>query len=149
MILLYIQFFGGIACFSGDVIKPFSASRETAHYIRVNQLEKEFIVASRDANMAALSGYLNRKFYYPELQEMGSFTLFKGGRNEVKQDEILRQVNALLQPQEGRDRILLILNKKKLSSSRDDLQIIPIKSFEKAWTNTETYYLYWAQRRAI
>ena len=149
MILLYIQFFGGIACFSGDVAKPFSASRETAHYIRENQLEQEFIVASRDANMAALSGYLNRKFYYPELQQMGSFTLFKAGRNEVKQDEILRQVSALLSSQSSGGRILLILNKKKLSSSRDDLQITPIKAFENAWTNTETYFLYWAQRKAM
>ena len=149
MILLYIQFFGGIACFSGDVIKPFSASRETARYIRENQLEKEFIVASRDANMAALSGYLNRKFYYPERQGMGSFTLFKAGRKEVKQDEILRQVSSLLQSQETSGRILLILNKKELSSSQDDLQIIPIKAFERAWTDTETYYLYWAQKRVI
>ena len=149
IMLLYIQFFGGIACYFGDVIKPFSASRETAHYIQKNQLEKEFIVASRDANMAALSGYLNRKFYYPELQDMGSFTLFKEGRNEVKQDEILRQVSALLQSQEEGNKILLILNKKKLSASRDDLQITPIKAFKNAWTDTETYYLYWAQHSAI
>ena len=149
MILLYIHFFGGIACFFGDVIKPFSASRETAHYIQKHQLEEEFIVASRDANMAALSGYLNRKFYYPERQDMGSFTLFKEGRNEVEQDEILQQVSSILHCQEERERILLILNKKKLSLSRDDLQIFPIQAFENAWTDTETYYLYWAQRNTL
>ena len=149
MILLYIQFFGGIACFVGDVIKPFSASRETAHYIQEKQLDKEFIVASRDANMAALSGYLNRKFYYPERQDMGSFTLFKEGRNDVKQDEILRQISALFHVQADRDRTLLILSKKELSESRDDLQITPIKTFENAWTDTETYYLYWAQRKPV
>ena len=147
MTLLYIHFCAGIVHFVGDAFKPFSASRETARYIQKNNLDAEFIVASRDANMAALSGYLNRKFYYPELQGIGSFTLFKGDRNEVEQDETLRQVSALLNPPTDQDRILLILSKHALATSRADLDIIPIQSFENAWTDTEMYYLYWAERK--
>ncbi|AFY42632.1 hypothetical protein [Nostoc sp. PCC 7107] len=145
MFILYTQLLGGIYGFSKDFIIPFSASRETAHYIQKNHLEKEFIVASRDANMAALSGYLNRKFYYPELQRMGSFTLFKQGRQDVDQPEILRQTSSLLQSQEVKNKILLILNK-KLDSNRNDLKIIPIKNFQRAWVDSERYYLYWVEK---
>lgn len=144
-LILYAQLLGGIYGFSRDLIIPFSASRETAHYIQKNQLDNEFIVASRDANMAALSGYLNRKFYYPELQKMGSFTLYKKGRQGVDQAEILRQIHSLFESQAVKSKILLILNK-KLDSNRNDLKMIPIKNFERAWVDSERYYLYWVNK---
>jgi hypothetical protein len=145
MIILYVQFFGGITFFAKDLLIPFSASRETATYIQQSQLNNEFIVASRDANMAALSGYLDRKLYYPERQNMGSFTLFKSGRQEVEQAEVLRQINSLLTDQPDENKILLILNK-PLNANLQDLKILPIKNFEKAWVNDERYYLYWVDK---
>ncbi|MBE9209944.1 hypothetical protein IQ244_26310 [Nostoc sp. LEGE 06077] len=142
MLILSAQLIGGIQGFVRDLIIPFSASRETVHYIQQNSWENEFIMASRDANMAALSGYLNRKFYYPERQTMGSFTLFKQGRQDVEQTEIFRQINSLFKSQEVKNKILLILNK-KLNSNSNDLKIVPIKNFQRAWVDSERYYLYW------
>ncbi|HIK07527.1 MAG TPA: hypothetical protein IGS40_23010 [Trichormus sp. M33_DOE_039] len=142
MLILYAQLIGGFYGFARDLIVPFSASRETANYIEKMQLNNEFIVASRDANMAALSGYLNRKLYYPELQSLGSYTLFKQGRKAVEQPEILEQINLLLKNQNDKNKVLLILNK-KLNSTHNNLKIIPIRNFEKAWVDSERYYLYW------
>ncbi|OKH30618.1 hypothetical protein FACHB389_23260 [Nostoc calcicola FACHB-389] len=142
MLILYVQFLGGIYSFSRDLVLPFSASRETAQYIQKAGLDNEFIVASRDANMAPLSGYLNRKFYYPELQKMGSFTLFNKGRQDVEQVQILSQINSLLKNQDEEKKILLILNQ-KLNVNRNDLKIVPIKDFQKNWVDSERYYLYW------
>lgn len=142
MLILYVQFFGGIYSFSRDLVVPFSASRETSQYIQKAGLDNQFIVASRDANMAPLSGYLNRKFYYPELQKMGSFTLFKKGRQDVEEAEILSQINSLLKNQDDQKKILLILNK-KLNVNRNDLKIVPIKDFKRGWVDSERYYLYW------
>jgi hypothetical protein len=145
MLILYVQFLGGIYSFSRDLIIPFSASRETSQYIQKAGLDKEFIVASRDANMAPLSGYLNRQFYYPELQKMGSFTLFKTGRKDVEPDEILNQINFLLKNQDEQKKILLILNN-KLNVNHNDLKIVPIKDFQRAWVDSERYYLYWVDK---
>ncbi|MEH1969677.1 hypothetical protein [Nostoc sp.] len=142
MLILYTHFLGGIYSFSKDLIIPFSASRETAQYIQKAGLDNEFIVASRDANMAPLAGYLNRKFYYPEIKSIGSFTLFKTGRQGVEQDEILSQINSLLKNQDEQKKILLILNQ-KLNVNRNDLKIVPIKDFERGWVDSERYYLYW------
>ncbi|MTJ07785.1 hypothetical protein [Anabaena sp. UHCC 0204] len=146
MAILYMQFLGGIYGFTRDLVIPYSASRETIQYIRQSQLEDEFIVASRDANMAALSGYLNRKFYYPELQNMGSFTLFKKGRKDVDQSEILKQVSLLLKNQKYENKILLILHQ-ELKATDNDLKIVPIKNFERSWVDSERYYLYRVQRK--
>ncbi|MBD2385504.1 hypothetical protein [Cylindrospermum sp. FACHB-282] len=142
MIILFIHFCGGIYYFSKDLVVPFSSSRETVDYIQQHKLENEFIVASRDANMAGISGYLNRKLYYPERQGMGSFTLFKKGRQGVEQDEVLRQISLLLKNQADRKRILMILHN-QLKLSRKDLKIMPIKNFERGWVDSERFYLYW------
>lgn len=142
MVIFYIHFCGGIYYFAKDLVVPFSSSRETVNYIQQYKLENEFIVASRDANMAGISGYLNRKLYYPELQEMGSFTLFKKGRQSVEQDEVLRQISLLLKNQANRNKILLILHR-ELKLSREDLKIMPIKNFERGWVDSERFYLYW------
>ncbi|AFZ24351.1 hypothetical protein Cylst_2112 [Cylindrospermum stagnale PCC 7417] len=142
MLILYVHLCGGIYYFCKDLIIPFSSSRETVNYIQTSRLDNEFIVASRDANMAAISGYMNRKFYYPERQEIGSFTIFKKGRQAVDQDEILRQLSSLLENQVDRNRILLILND-ELKFSRNDLKIMPIKNFERGWVDSERFYLYW------
>ncbi len=142
MLILYAQCAGGIYGFSRDLVIPFSASRETAQYIKKSGLDNEFIVASRDANMAPLSGYLNRKFYYPELQKMGSFTLFQKGRKDVEQAEILSQINSLFKNQDEQKKILLILNH-QLNVNRNDLKISPITDFQRAWVDSERYYLYW------
>jgi hypothetical protein len=95
--------------------------------------------------MAALSGYLNRKFYYPELQKMGSFTLFKQGRENVDHAEVIRQVNLLLENDKYNNKVLMILHR-ELELKPDNLKIIPIKYFEKAWIDTERFYLYWVQK---
>lgn len=142
MLILYVQFLGGIYSFSRDLVVPFSASRETVQYIQKAGLANEFIVASRDANMAPLSGYLNRKLYYPEIKKMGSFTLFKTGRKDVEQAEILSQINSLLKNKDEQKKILLILNR-KLNVNRNDLKIVTIKDFQRGWVDTERYYLYW------
>ena len=138
-LILTAHFLGGIFLFTMDLSIPYSASRATAAYMRQANLQDEFIVASRDAQMASLSGYFNRPFYFPERQAIGSYTLFfKGVRNEVNEPEVIRQVTQLLTEH---PKILMVLSK-ELREPTDGLTIEPIKSFTKAWQNEE-YYLYW------
>ena len=93
--------------------------------------------------MAPISAYLGRKLYYPELKQMGSFTLFRDERQTLEQAEILAQIESdLLQ---DRERVLLILHQ-KLKAENNNLQIAEIAQFENAWTDTERYYLYWVRR---
>ncbi|ESA38272.1 hypothetical protein N836_33120 [Leptolyngbya sp. Heron Island J] len=137
--ILIAHVIGGIFLFTMDFTIPYSASRTTAAYMRQANLQDEFIVASRDAQMAALSGYLDRPFYFPERQAIGSYTLFfKGVRQEVDQQIVLQQVKQLLAEH---PKILLVLSK-ELEETTTGLDIEPIQSFEKAWQNEE-YYLYW------
>ncbi|MDJ0689150.1 MAG: hypothetical protein QNJ41_11630 [Xenococcaceae cyanobacterium MO_188.B32] len=144
MIILWVQFLAGILyAYPRDLIIPFSAGRDTSHYIKENNLEREFIVASRDANMAPISAYLQRKLYYPELKRMASFTLFRAERQELEHSEILAHIESELLS--DRERILLILHR-KLKAENNNLKIEEIARFENSWTDTERYYLYWVRR---
>ncbi|AFY78132.1 hypothetical protein Ple7327_2878 [Pleurocapsa sp. PCC 7327] len=138
-IVLYTQLAGGLVAFSRDLQVPYSAGRETANYIKSHSLDQMFIVGSRDVNMAPISGYLNRKIYYPERQRLGSFTLFNSQRKDVDPSIVLEQVSQLVR--ENNPEILLILNY-DLEKSRDDIIVSPIASFTKSLVSDEKYYLY-------
>lgn len=138
-IILLAQFLAGIVAFSRDLFVPYSASLATAKYIQREQIDKMFMVGSRDATISPLSGYLNRKIYYPESQGLGSFVLFNGERREVDHSFVLEEVSSLVK-QNPTD-ILLILNN-ELQTSKTDLRISPLAKFTKGFIFNEKYYLY-------
>jgi hypothetical protein len=139
MVILYAQLAGGIVAFSRDLLIPYSASREAANFIKSQQLDKMFIVGSRDANVSPLCGYLNRQFYYPERQGLGSFVLFNSQRKDIDSATVLEQVSQLIQ--EKQINILLILNS-ELTASRGDLSVSFLSKFTKSFISNERYYLY-------
>lgn len=152
--ILVIQMLTGIAFNIRDLFVPWSASRATATYMLQEGLEKEFIVASRDANMAPLSGYLDRKLYYPEIESMGSFTLFLKTRQIVDTAAILNQTSEILSGDRlsldpNPSQILLLLNAtldlEQMIDLAPNLKITPIAQFEKSYIHDEKYYLYWAE----
>ncbi|NEQ53499.1 MAG: hypothetical protein F6K11_25745 [Leptolyngbya sp. SIO3F4] len=137
--ILIAHLLGGLFLFTMDLIIPYSASRVTANYMRQSKFQNEFIVASRDAQMASLSGYFGYPFYFPERRATGSYTLFfKGVRNEVREPEIMEQLIQLLNEH---PKILLVMHK-KIKAPPPELTIEPIQEFTKAWQDEE-YYLYW------
>jgi hypothetical protein len=145
MLLLYIHFIWGIIRFGCDFFVPYSASRQVANYIQTHQLKNEFIVASRDVNMAGISGYLGKELYYPERDNLGSFSLFlKQKRQDLTQEQVLQKTENLLIQDSNYDvqRILLILYK-ELETYPTKLKITTIKQFKKSWIGNEKYYLYW------
>jgi hypothetical protein len=139
--ILIFQFLGGLYGLPKDLLIPFSASRETANYIREAGWQDAFIVASRDANMASIAGYLDRKLYYPETRELGSFTLYGGERQDMSHEAVLGQVKDLLMPPNSMNELLLLLHK-PLQAKAKALTIEPIREFKRSWVDTERYYLY-------
>ncbi len=136
--VLVVHLVAGVQRFALDLAVPNSAGRAAGAYMRAQGLDEEFIVGSRDAEMAPLSGYLGRPIYYPERQEMGSFTLFfKGDRQAVDQSEVLRQLLTLLNTH---PQLVLVLTR-QLTSPTPGLVVEPIKAFERS--QNERYYVYW------
>lgn len=139
MVILYCQLAAGIVAFSRDMLVPLSASRDAARFIQSQKLDKMFIVGSRDYAVSPLCGYLNRKIYYPELNQLGSFVLFVKKRNLVDATAVLEQVSQLLE--ENNTNILLVLNY-SLDTTRPNLSISELAKFTNSFIYDEQYYLY-------
>lgn len=139
MIILYAQLVAGIVSFSRDLVIPYSASRDTAKYIQSQKLEQMFIAGSEDFAISPICAYLNRKVYYPETRQLGSFVLFTRQRNSLNADEVLERISEKLQ--EKQQEILLILNY-ELNTSRTDLKISFLNKLTHAFIGNEKYYLY-------
>ncbi|WP_204103540.1 MULTISPECIES: hypothetical protein [Spirulina sp. CCY15215] len=138
-LILLVQLIAGVVAFSRNLIVPYSASRETANYIKNKALEDMFIVGSQDTVMTPISGYLNRQIYYPESQDMGSFVLYNSHRDDVDRKETLAQTQQLFN--EKREEILLILNY-ELDLFPEELSIEEIAKFTNSYIYNEKYYLY-------
>lgn len=139
MIILYAQLAAGIVSFSRDIFLPYSASRETAQYIQAKGWQDRFIIGSEDFAISPVSGYLQKKIYYPESQKKGSFVLFNQQRKIVNDQEILDQVQKLID--QNPKPLLLILNR-KLDAASSGLTVEPLKEFTRSFIGNETYYLY-------
>jgi hypothetical protein len=141
MIVLYLQSIAGIVAFSRDLITPYSASRATANFIQKNHLESMIIAGSEDFTIAPISGYLNKKIYYPESQKLGSYVLFNKRRKIIDDEEMLTAINQLINNSKNSKDVILILNR-QLKAIRSDLEIISLAQFKKAFIWNEKYYLY-------
>ncbi|MEM9543809.1 MAG: hypothetical protein AAGA60_30530, partial [Cyanobacteria bacterium P01_E01_bin.42] len=137
--IMMTQLIAGIVAFTRNIIVPYSASRETASYIKNNNLKDHFIVGSQDSVITPISGYLNRKIYYPESRRIGSFVLYNSQRIDVDLKKVLRQTEHLLHEQ--RSEILLILNY-ELDLFPENLEIEAIEQFTNSYIYNEKYYLY-------
>lgn len=141
-LLLSLQLIGGVIAYSRDYFYPFSASKATAEYLASSGRDRAFLIGSEDHVMAPLCGYLNRKIYYPERQQMGSFTLFNRERQVVDHNTVLAQTQQILETQE--EEVVLILNR-PLESNNAQLKVDAIASFEDGLIYNEKYHLYTVQ----
>lgn len=139
VIILWLQVIAGIVAFSRDLLTPYSASRTTANFIKANHWDTKVIVGSEDFAVSPISGYLNRKIYYPESKDLGSYVLFNQKRTVVDDDQIIDQVHQLIR--DNQSEILLILNR-ELQKNSDDLNVSFLAKFRKAFIYNEKYYLY-------
>mgnify|MGYP003336033850 CR=1 FL=1 len=138
-LILSAQLVAGIFSYSRDLILPYSASRETAKYIQSHKLDKMFIVGSEDFAIAPITAYLNRKIYYLESDNLGSFVLFTKDRETLDNNKILDKLSEIVK-QTG-TKVLLISNH-KLEIPRKDLRLSPLAKFTHAFIDSEKYYLY-------
>ncbi|BBA79275.1 hypothetical protein RGRSB_0735 [cyanobacterium endosymbiont of Rhopalodia gibberula] len=148
MIILCFQLIAGIIAFSRDLLTPYSASRATANFIQRNNLDSMMIAGSEDFTIAPISGYLNKKIYYPESQRLGSYVLFNERRKIIDDEDILTTINQLISNSENKEDIILILNR-QLKTIRSDLEIVFLAQFKNAFIYNEKYYLYSIKQRNL
>ena len=144
MVILYAHLAAGLMAFGLDFFSPFSGSKETSRFIKGQHLSDMLIVGSRDSAVSPLSGYLDRKIYYPESDRFGSFIIWDNKREKVGPHKLLEKVIGLI-TKRNTD-ALLVLNY-KLKVRNPDLSIFELSRFSGSIIANENYYLYLIIRR--
>jgi len=157
-IVLSINVIGAIIAYSMDLKYDFSPSKKVAEYIKSNKLDSLPIIGITDFTISPLATYLDTKIYYPQMNDMGSFTIWNSKRlNQMSFNEMINSVGKYID--DGKNRILLIkdtapqitLENGKSSDMekavvRNNLQVDLLKKFNPGIVNDEKYYIYLVQK---
>jgi len=133
-ILLCVHVIAGSFAFTMDLFQPFCKSKEVVEFIQRKHMEDMLIVGSRDYVSASISGYLDKKIYYPDINRFGSFMVWNDEMRIVGFQELLEKISRLT-AQVNTD-ILLVVSY-ELNNRRPDISISPLAKF----TNTRTIYV--------
>jgi len=94
-LLLCTHVIAGTFAFTMDLYNPFCLSKKIAEFIQTQQLDNIPIVGTEYV-ATALSGYLDRKIYYPNLNKFGSFVVWnKENAKRIDSQELLEKISKL------------------------------------------------------
>ncbi len=152
-ICLTIHMAVGIHMVINDFRLPYSSGKETAEYIQAKGWDDSPIFATRDVEVATVSGYLNREFYLPELNGFGSYAQW-ANRVTLDRNKTLDQVQVYLDKFPKVNKLLLLLSNKSSiknldpgeSIYLDKFKVIADSKFENSFHDSEMFYLYWVER---
>lgn len=121
-----------------DYLYPFSQSSETADYIKKNNLQTMPIAGHMDYAASAVAALLDKPFYYPTDDRVGTFMVWTKRRDE--------RVDALKAIAKFRDTVkadvLLVLNDPPSEDKIRQYGLMPLKSFTNSVVGAENFYLY-------
>jgi len=147
-LLLCTHVIAGTFAFTMDLYNPFCLSKKIAEFIQTQQLDNIPIVGTEYV-ATALSGYLDRKIYYPNLNKFGSFVVWnKENAKRIDSQELLEKISKLT-TQLNSD--ILLASADELKLARPDISILPVAKFttESIGSNFEKSYLYLIQHKSF
>jgi hypothetical protein len=136
--LLAVHMVSGIYCTVSQIITPFSQARNTADYIRENNLDRFTIAGDWDWYAASVEGYFNKEFYYYTRNAYTRFVILDNKRVEYPQKEIIRRTDSLSRALN--DTLLVLLNYPLGNAVASGFR--PVATFRGSVLALEQYYLY-------
>ena len=143
----------GVHMVFNDFLLPYSGGKETAQYIKSKGWQDSPIFASRDVEVVTVAGYLDREFYFPELNGFGSYAKWDK-RVSLDRSQTLNEVEVYLNKFPKVNKLLLLLSSRssiknlELGESLffDKFSVIADSKFENSFHDSERFYLYWVER---
>ncbi len=145
-LLLCTHVVAGTFAFVVDLYEPFSVSKRAARFIQTRHMDNMLIAGTNDYAASTLSGYLDKKIYYPNVDRFGSFIIWNKENKKIDSKELLEKTSKLITQL---DKDILLVSSYKLNSSRPDISIFPLANFntETVGSYLEKCYLYLIRSR--
>jgi len=156
-VVLIINMIGALAAYSLDSKYKFSASKEATDYIRTNKLDTLMIAGITDFTTSPIASYLDRKIYYPQMHQFGSFTVWNNQRiNQLSFQQLIHVVDSIMRT---RTKLLLVKDSApqitfdgknfvdlEHGMIARDVQVDLLKKFDSGVVGDEKYFIYEVQR---
>lgn len=140
MLILAVQFAGGITTLYSDACRPFSQAKNTAAYIRKNYSGMDVIVYPQYTG-PAISYYLGGKVYYTERETYGSFAGWKAERFIISPQEMYQSTIHYME-RNDRDAVILVAHEDVVFDWSSDLRVEEHAAFTGAAVDAENYRVY-------
>ena len=152
-ICLTIHMVVGVHMAFNDFLVPYSSGKETAKYIKSRGWQDYPIFATRDVEVATVSGYLDREFYLPELKGFGSYAQW-ANRGKIDRSKTLEEVQVYLDKFPKVNKFLLLLSDgssiKNLEPGEylylNKFSVLADSKFKNSFIDSERFSLYWVER---
>lgn len=143
-----LHFISGMLIYGTDIKKDFSNSKNVAEYIEKNNWSNKTIIISNFSSAPGIACYLNKKPYYAETQDYGSYCKWNTWPFILKNIELTNEIKKQLL---SNDTLILVLNQHYLKADLHDTLIFKdasihyklSKKFENAMVNNENYSLFY------
>ena len=150
---LTIHMVVGVHMVINDFLMPYSSGKETAQYIKTQGWQDFPIFATRDVEVATVSGYLDREFYLPELKGFGSYAQW-ANRVTLDRSKTLDEVQVYLDKYPKVNKLLLLLSSRSSIKNLNPgeslyfktFSVIADSKFENSFHDSERFYIYWVNR---
>ena len=156
--ILILHLIGSVVAYSMEIQYKFSTSKRAAEYIQVNRLDRLPVAGITDFIVSPLATYLDTKIYYPQMNDMGSFTIWSKKRNpQMTFPDLMSSVNAYMD--KGNPKILFINDSPTQVSSdgktyidvekaviRNNVQMDLLQKIDPGIVSEERYYIYMLQK---
>ena len=157
-VILSFSIIGAIVAYTMEIQYKFSSSKEVAIYIKENKLDSLPVVGITDFIASPLATYLDKELYYPQMNDLGSFTIWSKKRKDLMTfGEAIASLGAYVD--KGNQRVLWIkdsapqvsMDGKKQQDMekailRNDLQVDLLKKFSPGIVADEIYFIYLVQK---
>jgi hypothetical protein len=157
-IILFASAIGAVVAYSMEFQYKFSSSKDAANYIKENKLDTLPLVGLTDFVISPLATYLDKKIYYPQMEDYGSFTIWnKNRKDDMNYAGWVHSIAGFMN--QGHPRILLVKDSAPQVSTdgknftdmeramiRDSLQLDFLAKFDSGIVADEKYYIYLVQK---
>jgi hypothetical protein len=138
--VLLVQVLAGAYAIGMDWHYPFSQAKAMADYIQRRGLARLPIIGDVDFMITPVAGYLDRRVFYPQQGDWGSYAIWKARRKIIRPGDILNQARRFCRMTNNDCLILLSYPLEKTYESEPGLT--KVTETGDAIVGTEVYYLY-------
>jgi hypothetical protein len=138
-IILIDQLFTGVYMYRKDFKAPFSQAKNTIAYLKVNHLDTAFLAV--DGYCPTLSAYLERKTFFLDNDQNGSFCIWKRAYIPYPRKSLMDEISSSRYIKNFKT-FILISNRDNNVTKDKVWQFNKLASFEGAIIDNENYYVY-------